>query len=326
MTNTVPNKISILVLQGGPSQEHAVSLSSGKNVLRFLDAEKYHIFKATILKNGMWRFGDRGPRYTQKEALNYILNQRIDVVFIALHGRFGEDGELQALFEKRGIKYTGSSPRASRLAMDKAASARAFHRAGLIVPPFVHVRTERDLKKASSLLFPLVVKPCHGGSSIGVRVVKTLKAAIRATQKILTTGDSVILQQQIVGREFTCGVLEDADGQAQALPPTEIIPKATSFFDYHAKYVPGASREITPASIPLELTNKIQYAALTAHRVLQCSGMSRSDFLWDGKALMILETNTIPGLTATSLLPQAANAVKINFPRLLDRIVASVLR
>lgn len=292
-----------------------------------LNKNKYEISVATIGKNGIWIFNDsQSLRYSTKKALEHIRHSRNHIVFVALHGTFGEDGRIQTLLENNGLSYTGSGPKASMLAMDKAASGAILERTGLRVPRFVRLQKTDGLEMLYGLRFPVVVKPCNGGSSVGVSVAKSPSQAFVAARKIIKSGDDVIVQEQIAGRELTCGILDDGRGIPRALPPTEIIPKRGALFDYRAKYVPGASVEITPAKIPEDMTALVQRSALAAHIALGCSGMSRSDFMLQGKNLFILEVNTIPGMTATSLLPQQASAAGIPFSMMLDRIVNSALR
>lgn len=317
----VGSLLRVLVVQGGPSSEHEVSLRSGANVFKHLDRSKYLPELATIHKDGMWQFNPNlfWPRITQEEALQHVL-PGYDVAFLALHGAFGEDGTIQKILGSIGLPYTGSGPGASATAMDKEASAEIFSAFGLLVPMFLSPFQPRWP------IFPVIVKPCHGGSSIGVSVVHSASEADAAAKEIRAGGDSVVVQPFVQGREFTCGVLENEEGNLQALPPTEIIPMGSIMFDYHAKYTPGASQEVTPPDLPEERIKDLQDYALMAHRVLGCRGMSRSDFILHQDLFYILETNTIPGMTPTSLLPQQAAAAGITFPQMLDRIIASALR
>lgn len=317
-------KLRILLIQGGPSTEHRISLDSGKMVSSTLDKKKYDCEILTILKSGKWRFND-SRIYSPGAALAEIESRKYNVAFIALHGAFGEDGRIQTLFESIRLPYTGSGPEASALAMNKAASGLIFKNLGLNVPQFIYITDTWKKSELKKISFPAIIKPCHGGSSVQVAIVKNFNEARRALRKILDAGDSAIVQQIIRGRELTCGILEDVRGNPRPLPPTEIIPIKGKFFDYKAKYVIGGSREITPPDISDELLKEIHSAALLTHMKIGCSGMSRSDFIFDGKKLYILETNTIPGLTRTSLLPQEAEAAGISFSDMLDLIIQSAL-
>lgn len=320
----MPKKLRILLVYGGPSSEYAISLESGKMVFSALDRKKYNCETVTIRKDNKWRFDD-SQIYAPGAALAKIERRKFDIAFLALHGAFGEDGQIQTLLESIGLPYTGSKPEASALAMNKAVSCLIFKHNGLEVPSFLHITSVKK-PELNKKIFPAVIKPCHGGSSVRVSIVKNFNEAWDATKKILDAGDSAIVQQMISGREFTCGILEDVHGNPRALPPTEIIPIKGKFFDYKAKYAIRGSREITPPKISDALLKKIQNAALRAHTALGCSGMSRSDFIYDDKKLYILETNTIPGMTQTSLLPQEARVAGISFSDMLDRIIQSALR
>jgi len=250
--------------------------------------------------------------------MEHLKQRNFDIVFIAMHGAFGEDGRMQALLEWVGLPYTGSRVASSAMAINKEIANTLYSANGMRVPHFSVV--DKNIKKYPISL-PVVIKPVNGGSSVGVSVVKTKKELTGAITNALREDDRAMMQEYIQGREFTCGVLEDKNGKPFVLPPTEILPKSSSFFDYKAKYKVGGSLEITPAHLPKAQTKELQKLALRAHRILGCSGMSRSDFILKGKTFFILETNTIPGMTQTSLLPQAAKAAGIDFPALLDLII-----
>lgn len=318
-------KIKVLLVQGGTSSEHAISLETGKMIKERLDEKKYRVDIVTINKEGSWSFGS-GKALQIAQALKSISDRNYDVAFLALHGSFGEDGKIQALFESIRLPYTGSGIEASALAMNKSLSSLCFRSAGMTVPEFVEIKSVHNLSLLDQIAFPAVIKPCHGGSSFGVSMALKKTAVKRAVMKIIKNGDSAIVQKQIKGREFTCGVLEIGRGKTKILPPTEIVPIKSRFFDVKAKYTQGYSREITPPETPVAFIKKIQAEALKAHELLGCSGMSRSDFLFDGKKLFILETNTIPGMTPMSILPQEAKTAGISFQNMLDLIINSALR
>lgn len=309
-------KISIAVIFGGISTEHNVSISSGLNVIKNLSKKKYSITAVKILRNGKWSINSH-PGLDAKTALSRLVGT--DIAFIALHGIFGEDGKIQSMLEKVGISYTGSGAIASAITIDKKKSNKIIKSIGQNVPIWgVWSRNKPNHKQ-----LPIVIKPITGGSSVGVKIINTrneLKKILTLTQP-----KSLLWQKYISGREMTCGVLE-RNGRPFALLPTEIIPKASTWFDYQAKYTPGASREITPAKLNSRLTRKIQSLAMSAHKKLGCRGMSRSDYMFDGKKFWYLETNTIPGLTKTSLLPQGAKAMGISFKEMLEMIITSSLK
>lgn len=352
-------KRNVLVLMGGPSAEHEISLATGKVVSERLDRSRYAVRTVEIGKDGRWLLpvpshqvlsGAKAVVALESGAAvaRFKSSERIDVVFLALHGPYGEDGTVQGLLELAGISYTGSGVLASALAMDKVRSSELFAYHGLTVPRF------RGFEKAQwegrheaciaeiteQLSFPVVVKPVANGSSFGIGVVQQPTALADAVEKAFQYDDRVMVQQYVAGTEVTCAVLDDGDdGDAEALPPTEIVPKKSSFFDFKAKYDPTASDEITPARLPENTLRRIQEIAKKAHQILGCSGMSRTDMIVEKQGtgnreqgsgterkIFLLETNTIPGMTENSLLPKAAAAAGIPFPRLLDRIIAAALR
>jgi D-alanine-D-alanine ligase len=317
--------LRILVLGGGPSSEHEVSLRTAKMIIKNLDKKKYNATFLVIGKNGMWKFEKTAKPFAIGEAITKIVASRFDFVFIAMHGTFGEDGRIQSLLEWIGIPYSGTDVLGSAMAMDKYISNISYSMGNLKVPRYaVIAKSSKD--SFPSIPLPVVIKPVNGGSSVGVSVVPTKKDIKKALKAAFGEDDRVMVQEYIHGREFTCGVLEDNNGKPFALPPTEIIPRTASFFDYTAKYKVGGSEEITPARLPKTKLKELQGIALRAHQMLGCRGMSRSDFILKGSTFYILETNTIPGMTETSLLPQAANAIGISFPRMLDLIIAAGLR
>lgn len=308
-------KLKIGVLMGGPSAEHDVSLKTGRNVLKYLDKRKYVALPIFISREGKWSL-----------PISQV-KKNVDVLFLALHGEFGEDGRLQKILDESGISYTGSGARASRTGMDKTLSARVFVKNGLQVPLTI---PWKDSKKSVSKIkdrlgFPFVVKPADRGSSVGVGLVNNERQIESALQNTAQFSRQVLFQEYVDGREFTCGVVE-IDRKLQPLLPTEIISgEGSTFFDYRAKYTKGVSREITPPELPLSAIRKIQKMALIAHRAIGASGYSRTDMLMDKRGKMYaLEINTLPGLTSTSLLPQEARAVGISFSELLDYIILAV--
>lgn len=309
-------RIRVAVLMGGPSSEHEVSLKTGEMVLKNLNPEKFAAFPVKIEKDGNWPI-------TIEE-----LKEKTDIAFIAMHGEYGEDGQLQSILETFKIPYTGSGPIASVLAMDKQKTSRLLSKNGLLAPEAILVKrndpyAEWAVQKNFSP--PLVIKPADRGSSLGVSLVAAKNKLKEAIARAGNYSESVMAQRYIKGREVTCGVLE-INGTTVPLVPTEIIPKQGIIFDYQAKYVIGGSEEITPPNLPKKIVKNIQMIALKAHKLLGCSGMSRTDMiLTDAGNLYVLELNTIPGMTETSLLPQQAAAMGINFPQLLEIIIKNAL-
>ena len=311
------NKLRVGLLVGGPSAEHEVSLSSGEVVKNALEsANKYEVVKVVIGRDGTW------PMDIEELA------EDIDIAFIALHGEYGEDGTVQEILKNEGIPFTGSDVLPSALAMNKILSSRLLKSTGISVPRFVVVHNhEKEIEPFDHFGFPVVVKPADRGSSVGVSVVRAPEELYVALQNAFKFSRDAIIQEYILGHEVTCCVLDDGLGDAVPLPVTEIMPKSGGIFDYHAKYTPGASDEITPARLTDEGTELVQRTAVAAHRAVGASGMSRTDMIiGDDRELYVLEINTIPGMTPTSLLPQAALAHGLTLPDLFDRIIEAGLR
>ncbi|HTQ69969.1 MAG TPA: D-alanine--D-alanine ligase [Acidocella sp.] len=286
----------VAVLMGGMSSEREVSLNSGQQVCEALRKAGYAVTPVVVTE-------DLG-------ALLAALTPRPDAVFNALHGRFGEDGTIQGVLDYIGLPYTHSGVRASALAMDKEAAKALFVSAGLPVAPH-KVIDIAELADADPLPRPYVVKPVNEGSSVGVSIVKegdNHRAEIVASWQF----GPAMVEQYIPGRELTVGVLED-----RALTVTEILP-AEKFYDYHAKYAAGGSRHVLPAQVPADIAKSAKEIAVAAHKALGCRGASRADLRYDEETgrLILLEVNTQPGMTATSLLPEQAAHEGMDFPAL----------
>ncbi|MBI9085257.1 MAG: D-alanine--D-alanine ligase [Desulfobacterales bacterium] len=301
-------KQTIALLAGGISAERAVSLSSGQQVYEALDKDRYEI-----------------RRYDPKTDLGRLVAEAatIDAALIILHGPFGEDGTVQGLLDLLGIPYQGAGVLGSALAMNKLASKQLYEKAGIPIPAYAVITKSSNIDGKAALEqlgLPLVVKPLTGGSSIGMSIVRAKGALAGALEKGFEFDDALLLEAYIEGVEITGGVLGNED--PEALPLIEIVPGTDhAFFDYEAKYMPGASEEICPARIDAEMTEKAQDLARRAHQTLFCLGYSRTDMILKGRDLYVLETNTIPGMTATSLFPQAAAVAGYSFTALLDRLI-----
>lgn len=307
---------------GGPSSEHEVSLATGENVLNSLDKQKYEAIPVKISKNGQWRINGK--------ILNYPdIFKKIDYAFLALHGEFGEDGRIQALLEIHKVPYNGSGLGASALAMDKKQSRDLFRIAGLNVPKTLHIQQGESYESLLNFFvskvskFPVVVKPCSRGSSVGVLVVESENGLPRAIKEAFKYDDDILIEEYIKGAELTCGILDNFQGQKYfALPVTQIMPMKHKFFNYRAKYTVGATKEITPAQIDEGVYKKVQEVAVKAHQILGCHGYSRVDMIVkNGGTVYVLEVNTLPGLTKGSLLPQQAVVAGLTFSQLLDKII-----
>lgn len=305
-------RLKVAVLYGGKSAEREISLKTGQAVIANLDRKKYRIFPVEIKPSG-----------------RFTLPPKIDLVFLALHGPYGEDGTIQGMLEMLEIPYTGSGVLASALGMDKIMSRQIFSSIGLTVPKSrVFAKGDSlssfifDLSSFTS--FPFVVKPHNQGSSVGVSLVESKKDLIKAVSSALSFPRALVLVEEYLdGREITCGVLGNSGQNPSCLPLTEIRPKGHyKFFDWEAKYVAGESEEITPAPLDRDLTNKVKSACLTAYESLGCRGYARVDTIVEKDQVYILEINTLPGMTVTSLIPQQAKAAGLSFSELLDKIIA----
>lgn len=306
------SKHVIAVISGGKSAEREVSLSSGKEVMANLDARKYEVV-----------FYDPAVELLKlAQDAPYI-----DVALIMLHGRGGEDGSMQGFLDVLGISYQGSGVLGSALAMNKVISKQIYQFEGLPVAPYIIAsRNEKVVpERVSDLLgFPVMVKPEQEGSSIGLTLVGDYEQLRDALERAWEYDKRCLIEKYIKGVEITSAVL--GNNPPEPLPLIEIRPgKNFQFFDYTAKYHPGATEEICPAPISRELTQKAQSYAVKAHTVLHCRDYSRTDMILHNGEFYILETNTIPGMTATSLFPQAAQAAGISFSELLDRLIDMTL-
>lgn len=328
------SKLRIAVLMGGVSLEHDVSISSGRMVAASLNPERYEVTPVTITQEGEWCFGDEGPVsiYT---AASQLKVRGFDCVFLALHGPFGEDGRLQGMLDLLKLPYTSSGCAASSLAMDKIRCKAVVRELDIRVPRHVVLRRavwEADHELVVSQIeaqigFSCVIKtPCQG-SSLGMAMCATAADFAEELERIFVYGPEVMVEEFIPGIELTCGVLDvDPALGPRALPVTQILPVQSSFFDYEAKYTPGACEEITPADIAPDLAAKVQEIAVRVHQAVGCEIWSRSDFLVSGSDPVWLEVNTIPGMTPTSLFPQGAAAAGISYSQMLDLFIEAAIR
>ena len=324
----------VTVLTGGTSAERDVALASAVQVIGALRSRGHEVAVVDTSRGYIpaadepallsGTVGIEPPSIEQLRGLerglllsglaNLAVVRDADVLFLALHGGRGEDGTLQTLLEMVGVPYTGSGRLGSAMAMDKDISKRLFRTAGVptadwVMAPAARDQVERDFG------WPVVVKPSKQGSTVGLTIVKKAKEYDSAVALARQYDDEVMIERFVPGRELTVGVLE-----GRALAVGEIIPRH-EVFDYECKYTPGMSQEIFPADLPGHFTAKCQELTLLAHEALKLGGYSRVDFrLTPAGELFCLEVNTLPGMTATSLLPQAAQAVGIAFPELCERI------
>jgi D-alanine-D-alanine ligase len=288
MTREELKSKKIGVLYGGLSAEREVSLKSGTAVCESLLSQGYDAMAIDVDRNLARKLADAG----------------IEIAFVALHGRYGEDGAVQGLLELMGVPYTGSGVLASALAMNKIFAKAAFQAAGLKVAPY--------------RVLPVVVKPSQEGSSVGVSIVKNLQDMPAAIECAFRYDREILLEQFIAAREIQVGILGD-----QALGAIEIVPR-NEFYDFEAKYTPGMAEHIFPAPLPEALYRKALRIGVLAHNALGCSDYSRVDLLvTPSEECYILEVNTLPGMTALSLFPEIAGGVGISFGELLEKILLS---
>jgi D-alanine-D-alanine ligase len=316
----------VAVLKGGRSLERAVSLRSGAQVQDALQRLGHDVVAIDV-----------GPDMIQE-----LTASTPDVAFLALHGRYGEDGTVQGLLEAIGLPYTGSGPAACVRCTDKALAKHLMRAAGVPTPAFHALREAaiKDLGAAAALTdiesdlgFPLVVKPAKGGSALGVKFASASAELPGAMVGAFSYDHTILLEQYVKGRDLAVSVIDGArderdggqSGTPIALPVVEAVPREEAFYDYESRYEIGMTTFVCPAELPPETTARAQELALEVYRLLGCHGVARIDLLLeqDSSELWVLETNVVPGLTETSLLPQAADAAGITFDELVERILAS---
>ncbi|MDF3818770.1 D-alanine--D-alanine ligase [Leptospira sp. 96542] len=343
----------IALFFGGVSSEHQISIRSSYFIFNTIDRQLYDVVPVYIDQTGkFWMGSGKNPvfpnpddlsiaefftEFKEKNAIHspvelVTLTQiGFKAVFLGLHGGMGEDGRIQGFLDVLQIPYTGSSVLASALAMDKYRSNILFKSAGIPVAPFIEINKQKhDPRKEILSLpftFPVFIKPTLGGSSVNTGPAKTPEEAMLFIDKILVTEDRVFVQELIKGTEVSIGVLEkDIKDKWVSFPlvPTEIRPKS-EFFDFAAKYQKGGSEEITPAELISEVTKTLQNYALICHDILGCKGYSRTDFIIRDNIPYVLETNTLPGMTGTSLIPQQAKALGIDMKDVFTWLLKNAL-
>lgn len=334
MTN---NQINIALILGGTSPEKEVSKNTAKSILKALRELGYNV-KPINPAYGINQPKDEELFFTSEEyiepanrnyieAINSPMFDNIDLAYLALHGRWGEDGTIQSLLELRGIKYTGSGILASSLAMNKAMTKIVIQDAGVSTPKWITAdKKENDFEKIcrqikNSFGYPCVIKPNDQGSTVGLTICNNETQVEDAVKLSLKFSDTALIEEYIPGRELTISILE-----GKALPVLEIKPKS-GFYDYENKYTAGRTEYICPADLPESVSKPMQQQALTAFNAVGCSTYSRIDFrLTDEEKFYCLEINTLPGMTSLSLVPKAAKAAGISFEELVDKIVKNVLQ
>lgn len=326
-------KCKVAVLMGGASAERAVSLSTGRQIVQALDPARYDVYvldtttgQAALPREAsvqtLMTEGSGVPITALTQLAQVSRTDKPNVVFIALHGPGGEDGTVQGMLEVLGIPYTGSGVLASALAMDKVMSKRVLTSVGVRMPQDVTVsQGEEGLAQGAleQMPLPVIVKPSRQGSTIGMSVVRERCEMPGALQAAFAHDETALVEEFVSGTEITVPVL--GNKTLETLPIVEIVP-ASGFYDYEAKYTAGATDEIVPARISEAAAQQAREIALLCHRTLGCRGMSRTDMIVDAAdRVYVLEVNTIPGMTPTSLLPRSAEAAGLAFPALLDRLI-----
>lgn len=310
MINPADYKIALLC--GGKSNEREISLASGEGA-------------STALNDAGFTVITLDP--ANKEDLKTLIEESFDVAFLCMHGKGGEDGTLQGMLEVLGIPYTCSHSLASGIAMDKGMAKMFYHQKGIPTPRSLTVAKgeDFDVETAIKLVGPRsVVKPATEGSALGIYMTDSPDSVKEAVSKVHEIDDQAIVETFVKGTELTVAVL--GNDHPYALPVIEIVPRG-EFYDFDSKYAPGGSQHIIPARISDDFTAMVQDMAVQAHKALGCSGVSRTDIILDeeeGQA-WVLETNTIPGMTATSLLPDAARAAGMTFPELCTKLIEYAL-
>lgn len=349
-------KVRVAVIYGGTNTEHEVSIVSARSIINNLDPKKYSILPIKITKDNRWEthleltsstskklssivpIVKKPKKFSQKNsflvtAQNTIDQKKIDVIFPILHGPFGEDGTLQGMLEMMRLPYVGCGVLSSALCMDKVVQKQLCENQGISVPKFIYF-TKKDWQKNKKALlkdvkktikYPCFVKPVNQGSSIGISKAKNKLQLTKAVNYALHYDLKTIVEKAVPhAREIECSILGNDKPKASILG--EIVP-SNEFYDYDAKYVDGASREIIPAKLPKKLSNKIRQTAIDSFKILNGSGMARVDFLLNDrtKKYYLNELNTLPGFTSISMYPKLWQASGLSYPKLLDKLIQLAL-
>ncbi len=299
---------NIIVLWGGPSSEREVSYRSAKRVSIALKKRGYEVKEIEI----------------SSEIHTLLKKEKIDAVFIAIHGKLGEDGAVQGLLEIMGIPYTGSGILSSALAMNKIFSKKIWERENIPTPPYKEIgeNLEEDIENGiEELGLPIVLKPVRGGSSIGVKIIERRKEVLSHAEKLKSEFGEIFLEKYVKGKEITVGILGEGEN-LRALPILEIVPKK-GFYDYKAKYTPNFTKFIIPARLSEKVSSLTKKIALKSHISLHCSSFSRVDMIVKGNVPYVHDLNTIPGLTEMSDLPAQARAAGISYEDLIEEVISN---
>ncbi len=322
----IKENINLCIMYGGPGEEHEVSKRSAENIISSIDVNKYNL-KVIYLEKTQNKVGEKDLK---------LLRQKKYVVCPIFHGEFGEGGKLQEVLEKSKIKFIGSKSKSAKLAMDKIKTQNVLEKNGILVPKskvltgrsYLHFINTNNFVK--NFIYPIILKPVNVGSSVDLYKVKDKKGLENSLQKMFTKYKQVLMQEFVEGREFTCGVLEVRKNKKVkqiVLPATEIILTKGDTFNYEAKYSVGGCLEVTPAEVDAKLMKRIQEAALKVHKLIGCKDISRTDIILDKQnRLVVLEINTMPGMTKTSFIPQQLEAKNISVPKFIDVMMKNNLK
>ncbi|MCM3738443.1 D-alanine--D-alanine ligase [Bacillus cytotoxicus] len=288
------------VIMGGVSSEKQVSLMTGEEMIAHLDKSKYEIVSIQL--------------NDKKELIEKVSD--IDIALLALHGKYGEDGTIQGTLETLGVPYTGSDMLSSSICMDKNMSKKMIRYEGIQTPDWIHISNMEELQvdEVEKMGYPLVVKPNSGGSSVGVKIVYDKDSLLSSLEDVLKWDSEIIIEKYIKGEEITCSIL---DGK---LLPIISIQHTAEFFDYHAKYDDAATIEEI-IELPVTTQKRVAEAAMACYKALKCSVYARVDMIIKDGIPYVMEVNTLPGMTKSSLLPKSAHAVGISYSKLLDMII-----
>ncbi|TLS35613.1 D-alanine--D-alanine ligase family protein [Pseudalkalibacillus caeni] len=304
--------MKVAVLYGGTSAEREVSLSSGKGIIEALNKKGHEVVGIDF----------------HPERLSELLSLEVDIIFIGLHGRFGEDGRIQGMLDMLNIPYVGSGVLGSAIAMDKAKSKKILEHSGIRMAKDCVVSSHdyNDETFELPIELPVVVKPNREGSTIGLTVAQTMQDVKDGVKEAFRFDDVVIIEEFIEGKEVTVAVMGEK-GNVKAMPVVEIVPK-NRYYDYESKYAPGGSEHFVPARIDEIVSKQLQEHAVLAHEWLGCETYSRVDFIIpkDGTHPVFLEVNTLPGMTPTSLFPDAARATGLSYEDMIEQLVTLGLK
>lgn len=322
----MPGKPNIAVISGGDSSEFIVSQKSGANVFKAVDSSKFTPWLVEM-QNDRWEVFAEGQKLADINKSDFsfkLKGQKItfDFAYITIHGTPGEDGILQAYFELIGLPYSTCDVHSSSLTFNKWFCNNYLRSFGVKMAGSVKLTKGNKIDSAAiieRLGLPVFVKPNAGGSSFGVSKVKSIDQVKEAIQKSWMESDEALIESFIEGTEFTCGAVK-LRGKITVFPVTEVLPK-NEFFDYEAKYTPGAADEITPARLPKHLFEKCQELTANIYDLCECSGIVRVDFILKGEDFYFLEVNTTPGMTATSFIPQQINAMGSTLQDFITQII-----